>query len=95
MNAWKLAQLETLRTADNWGKEWTLSELDLVATTMDEPVRDVADVLERSLYAVSTVRGKLLSGWQQTNGRSRKRLAEVKVCATCWTQVTPAGTCCC
>ena len=86
MNAWHLAQIESPKSATRWGKGWTTAELELVETTMDEKVSTVASVLERSLYAVSTMRGLVRDGHsisQLVNDKTRQVVLVEKVCQNC------------
>ena len=86
MNAWTLSQTESLESATRWGLNWTMNEIELVETTMDEKVSTVASVLERSLYAVSTMRGLVRDGHsisQLAFDRTRKVIVSEKICQKC------------
>lgn len=89
MNAWSLAQVESLKTASNWGKPWLVSEVELIESTMHERAQDVAYVLERSVFAVSTMRGLVREGYNVNalaagKRRNSNRDDVVHVCTTCW-----------
>lgn len=96
MNAWTLSQTESLESATRWGLNWTMDEIELVETTMDEPVFLLATILERSVYSVSTMRGLIRDGYSlSTVNRNNSRHKKIEiVCQSC-NLVAPATGCDC
>lgn len=95
MNAWTIAQNESLLTAENKGKHWTTWELELVSETMSAKTAEVADLLERTVYAVSTMRGLIRDGYtvSQLIDGPRAEIVREKICPAC-NLVQPATGCC-
>ena len=93
MNAWKTSQIESLESATNWGMHWDLDDLNLVANSMDETVALVAEVLERTVYAISTIRGLIRAGYTPAQIKTSPVVKVERVCKVC-NMVAPLAGCC-
>ena len=93
MNAWKTSQIESLESATNWGLSWDIEDLNLVANSMEESVALVAEILERTVYSISTIRGLIRSGYTPVQIKSGPAFKVERICKVC-NLVAPLSGCC-
>lgn len=96
MDAWTLSQANSLPDADNWGKGWTLADIEILEVFRDEPTAAVAEALGRTVYAVSNARQLFDAGKLRANNAPAPRKPRpAVVCNTCNTVKPVSGDCWC
>jgi hypothetical protein len=69
--ATKVKQAETLVVAQRWGYPWTNADIELLEACGDVPAAELAEALQRSLYAVHSAREALARGERLGGGKRR------------------------
>ena len=95
VDAWTLSQANSLPDADNWGKGWTLADIEVLETFRDYPTAEVAEHLGRTVYAVANARQLFDAGKLHPNNAPAPRQNRVSaICPRCFLEKPLAGDCC-